>query len=1691
MPRRAQFAFVRTASFLSVCILLSAHTAFGQDNSTNHANKPPELVAVDPQVRALLDEPLSSCERFSINDQADSLQQALKITESRGLIRDRALVETRLAAVFVNEAKIELAFTTFQKALQDAIDSKNGVLEAEILIALASEAQLKGNSQQAVELLSRAVSISEQRGSVYERSHAVGELGRMMLVQGKTAEAAASIEEALRIDRLNQYSFEAIHLVYQAIYLGLAGKVDQAMDYAIQARTKALTATDAYTFLMAENTYAYGLIQKGKTDEAIGDLSLLRQGELRKFTEDAKAQVCLANALELPILHLALLEDLANLHAAAKQDEQQLAIWQEIYDYSRGHTIVAGEAEAAQKSANLDVKLKKTDDALTNYAIAAELYRKLGNESLLAEVEVSESGLLMQAGRGKEALPLEQEVASYAKRRELRGQEFLANGVLAEIYQPNGDMEHAREAFVRALSLVRPGPFDEELDNRLVLEDYLRLADVYRALKAPTNELVAIENAFLVAVHLKDEKVQQNLVGYLDQRFKDLRIRDLVVQSQKEGRLAESLFYACVLYTRDGAPKPGEDSANWNRILNLPFQITQAPDGAKALVGVLNDVDSFLGAPKIVMLDALSRYYITTGNDPVSAEKYARRSEDIVSSLTGDMSQVKAENACILAIAYSRELKNSLAKSKSVECSQLANKAGDEQTLAFAAAATALVQTGTGDSASATETLERLLAKIPDNPESHVELAAVLSNAKHYAEAASQLDLAIIKLTSKGDRKACAEAYVRVASALNSDDSPKARELQLQYLKSGQLAYHELDAWPEEARTLSALGDYYLKVSDTSDALVSFEAAYELAQKTNRSDLLAQTLLGLGNAYQAQKEFTKAQQFHKRAATSYHDLNAPGLEAFSLDKLATDYYGVNETNESLSTLLEAKAAAAGAPALSQYFALLYLGDYYREQGQFDESLSTFREAVEVTTRAGDLEHTAYSHLAIAQLDSLIGTADDAVGEAETALSLFQGIDNRPGQAASWAQLTVIYSDRTSSVKNFDKAEHCYAEAQEFGYGENLQLDLMEIYIQTGRYTEAEKTAKDGVTRCVKDGNDDCRAHALLSLSEAQRLNGKTQAARSSLNEARPLASKSQEFYLRGRLLYGESQQLAAEHKLDEALASYERLIALIETLKGQLNAKEQKSLSENFGFIYDELVSLLHSMSQDSPRDQLRFAAKALEYAEINKARQFAESWGRTFISQMQRSLPANVQETERSLFSKRDRILAELNTPATGESSDKKQKASATIELATVQKDIADFLQDLRKKSPQYAAVAYPEPIQVSTLPVRQGETFVEFKLTNDSTFVWIVQNRSGAKNELISFYRVPQTRAWFLDRISLLRSALNSGHPEAIDWKVSEDIFAALFPGEASGTIIRSRAIVFIPDDVLFALPFELYSPNASKGDFVFVRKPSVYYPSAVSFRLGRTAAQRAGWQEAFLGLADPITSSEDNRYEALKATHDSFMRESGRNVEGSDGPKDPAESNKLKARGFVFERLPGTAIEVRNIAGLFQQANDKVEVRVGIDATKNELLDTDLSKFRFLHFATHGVLPVDTGLQEPALVLSTDGVAPSHMFLSMSEILDMKLHAESVVLSACNTGSGKISRAEGVMSLGRAFLAAGSSSVTVSLWQVSDESTAKLMEKYYQGVLAGKVKSVALAEARGALFSNGYKDPFFWAPFILIGE
>jgi CHAT domain-containing protein len=112
----------------------------------------------------------------------------------------------------------------------------------------------------------------------------------------------------------------------------------------------------------------------------------------------------------------------------------------------------------------------------------------------------------------------------------------------------------------------------------------------------------------------------------------------------------------------------------------------------------------------------------------------------------------------------------------------------------------------------------------------------------------------------------------------------------------------------------------------------------------------------------------------------------------------------------------------------------------------------------------------------------------------------------------------------------------------------------------------------------------------------------------------------------------------------------------------------------------------------------------------------------------------------------------------------------------------------------------------------------------------------------------------------------------------------------------------------------------------------------------------------------------------------------------------------TDNLKTRGYLFGRLPDTATEVSNIAALFSSG---ATVRTGVDARKQELLQTDLGRFRFVHFATHGFFPVEPGISEPALVLSYDGKEEARMMLTLSEVLQLKLRAEMVVLSACNTG------------------------------------------------------------------------------------
>jgi CHAT domain-containing protein len=201
----------------------------------------------------------------------------------------------------------------------------------------------------------------------------------------------------------------------------------------------------------------------------------------------------------------------------------------------------------------------------------------------------------------------------------------------------------------------------------------------------------------------------------------------------------------------------------------------------------------------------------------------------------------------------------------------------------------------------------------------------------------------------------------------------------------------------------------------------------------------------------------------------------------------------------------------------------------------------------------------------------------------------------------------------------------------------------------------------------------------------------------------------------------------------------------------------------------------------------------------------------------------------------------------------------------------------------------------------------------------------------------------------------------------------------------------------------------------------------------------------------------------------------------------------------QGLPLARLAGTRTEAEQIVKLAKTSGTQADVWLDLDASEDNLETRDISKYRVLHIATHGLLNAERP-QFTGLVLSLVGNKSEDGFLRTDEVFNLHLGAPLVMLSACETGLGKEKRGEGVMGLTRAFMYAGAPTVGVTLWSVADKSTAELMTDFYKRLLitlspassGGVSASAAMREAQLAMITGKkYSAPFYWAPFVLVGD
>jgi CHAT domain-containing protein len=804
---------------------------------------------------------------------------------------------------------------------------------------------------------------------------------------------------------------------------------------------------------------------------------------------------------------------------------------------------------------------------------------------------------------------------------------------------------------------------------------------------------------------------------------------------------------------------------------------------------------------------------------------------------------------------------------------------------------------------------------------------------------------------------------------------------------------------------------------------------------------------------------------------------------------------LHKPEEALETALRAERIADRSGSwLVRYWVRRLLGSLYFNRGDYESGLRALREARSISDSAHDPISSAWAASALAAELIDIGDWEEARDQANFALPIFREASDVGDEFNMYWQLTDIYGARESELKDFDKALEYYRLAYQM-LGKNdprepgLGLTLEEIYWQQGRFKEAIAKASEALSYYEQTKDELGQASALITLAEAQRSNGDVQAGAVSLARAEPLIQRAQNFYTTGRFHYGLANQRKKEGRFKDAIAEYERVIELLEQFKSTTDLSLRRKASETYSFVYDELIDAYYFLGSHDQQGSPFAADKALQYAELNKARAFTDSWGRAFIEGLRRQVPPPLQDKERELSAREEALQSELVQSMSGQGQRSVNRVRDDLHVLAKERSVLET--DLRQANPAYAEARYPQPIAISDLPLHPGETLIEFKVLPDGLMVWVIQATESAPR-LAAFYKVEHSRDWFSERILSIRSAFNRAQPDMFDPQVSEELFDAIFPAPLAHFLTDAKSILFIPDDILCLLPFEMLSAKASQKQFALLQTPTSYFPSAAALRLSRKALARGReWQTQFFGVADPITSADDERYAAASVVANLAPVKEAAQPVTQGAVRGTWSEDKLKTRGYFFDRLPETGTEVRTIASLFPSSPATAVVRTGMEATKRDLLQTDLIRFRFIHFATHGFLPVGGATGEPALVLSYGGKDEKQMMLTLTEVLGMKLHADMVVLSACNTGTGRVTRAEGVASLGMAFLAAGASSATVSLWKVSDKSTAVLMQEFYRNLLNGMPKNAALAAARSALVTRGYANPFFWAPFVLTGE
>lgn len=757
------------------------------------------------------------------------------------------------------------------------------------------------------------------------------------------------------------------------------------------------------------------------------------------------------------------------------------------------------------------------------------------------------------------------------------------------------------------------------------------------------------------------------------------------------------------------------------------------------------------------------------------------------------------------------------------------------------------------------------------------------------------------------------------------------------------------------------------------------------------------------------------------------------------------------------------------------------GDILRQLGEYQKSIELTERALTLAREIKNREHEGSALNNLGVIYKELGDYEKGILYLTQALDIQRETNDKRGEAIVLNNLGSNYLMSGDLVKaaDFFKQSIVLRRLVKDRRGEgNVLNNLGQVFARGGNDAEAIKYLEQALVIRRELGDKYGEAITLRNLGASYRALGDAAKALPFYEQSNQMAKQLGDRRVEAESAYGLALAQRDAGDLTKAIATVESGLALIELIRGEIVNPELRVSYFSSVLQYYELYTDLLVARYEKSKNAADIAL-ALETSERAKSRSLIELLREARIDIKQAVDPKlieqaqSLQEKLNLRYRQRTGVLARATIPEDVLAKITSDINSLTSELETVKTKI-------RRDNPRYADLT--EGASVSTKEIQNlldDETvLLEYKLGTTRSFLWLVTKNSVEIHTLPARDKIEVTAKNFYDSI-ISRNKADEAKTSDLSKQLSDILLAPIAAkiGNKRLAIVADGVLQFVPFSALASPKFKARSPK-----FLVEENEIVILPSAgVLAELRRNTTGRNAPQKTIAIFADPIFEANDTRLAGVS-----------KNIKASGKPPEIRKVLRDFNFGETLPRLISSRIEAKNIAAFVPDS--KADLNIDFDASRENAMSADLSDYRILHFATHGLLdtihPESSGLMMS--LYDKDGKTRDG-FLSLNQIYNMDLNSDLVVLSACQTALGKDVRGEGLIGLTRGFMYAGAKRVVASLWKVDDAATAEFMKRFYQNLLQKNLSSVAALKQTKMEMRQipRFKSAYFWAGFTLQGD